>query len=123
MKTTLIILNLLAALLVLPVMALIHADYVTDVSRAYTALDREQIIDQGKLKQSFPHLVENDRHNFALWACGGRKERMLGVPCMVGFILNAVLIGLLMQRRTKPNQASHAPSGSATGTASSEHGG
>lgn len=99
MKATLITLNLLAALLVMPAMSLVRAQCVMDTSLAYTALDRAGVIDQEKLKQEFPHLTGNDRRNFALWACGGRKERMLGVPCMIGFSLNALLIGCFMSQK------------------------
>ena len=43
MKVTLIILNLSAALPVLPAMSLVRSTCVMDVSLAYTALDRERV--------------------------------------------------------------------------------
>ena len=122
MKRTLIALNLIAALLVIPAMWLVAEMYTLRVSSAYTELDRAQVIDQQKLAQSFPGIVPNDRRKFAVWAVRERPfPQYLGIPCMVGFVLNAVLIGLFMERKKKPNQASDATSDPAPGAASSAH--
>ena len=103
MKRTLIILNLLAAALVIPAMRMVSEMYTLGVSLAYTELDRAQVIDQEKLAESFPCLLPNDRHNFAAGAI--RNEPFLlymGIPCMIGFVLNAFLIGIFMERKSSP---------------------
>jgi len=98
MKVALVILNLLAALAVLLAMPVIHQLTVLDVSVAYTALDRAQVIDRAKLKEAFPDLADNDRHEFAVWACEGENHRILGVACVAGFVLNAGLIAVFWKK-------------------------
>lgn len=108
MKITLIVLNLLAALLVIPAMWIVAEMYTLRVSLAYTELDRAHVIDQKTLAEVFPELVPNDRRNFAVWAVRDRPFPLyLGIPSMVGFVLNAVLIGAFMKRKERPNPALH----------------
>jgi len=106
MKAALVILNLLAALAVLLAMPVIYHLAILDVSLAYTALDRAQVIDQAKLREAFPELANNDRHEFAVWACKRENHRILGLACVVAFVFNVGLMAAFWKKspREKRNQ-------------------
>jgi hypothetical protein len=102
MKTTLIILNLLAAVLVFPAMAILHKAHVMNAAGMYTELDRAQVIDRAQLEKMYPNEAKNDRYEIARRYIGPKKnEWIVGYPCVFGFLMNALLIGLFMQRKRK----------------------
>jgi hypothetical protein len=105
MKTTLIILNLLAGILVFPAMALLHKAHVMNAAMMYTELDRAQVIDRTQLEKMYPNEATNDRYDIAKRYIGPNKnEWMVGYPCVFGFLMNAILIGLFMQKKQKSEQ-------------------
>ena len=104
MKTLLVMLNLAAAILTIPVTSAIHTMYVMDASRAYTTLDRAGVIDHAKLEHQFPQLIPNDRHEFGQWACSSRQDTLIGFPFTIAFSLNALLIALFWKRNKKQMQ-------------------
>ena len=61
MKTTLIMLSLVAALLVFPAMTITHQLYLSNAMMMYVELDRAQIIDRRRHQECFPKEFENDR--------------------------------------------------------------
>lgn len=102
MKIALIILNLAAAVLVFPAMSMLNKVHVMDAAMMYTELDRAQVIDRTQLEKMYPDESENDRHEIAQRYVGSKHpEWWVGGPCIFGFILNAVLIGVFMQRKQK----------------------
>lgn len=106
MKTTLIILNLLAAALVFPAMAILHKAHVMNAAVMFTELDRAQVIDRVQLEKMYPNQAENARYEIAKRYMGPKKnEWIVGYPCVFGFLINATLIGLFMQRKRKAEQS------------------
>jgi hypothetical protein len=102
MKITLIILNLLAAALVFPAMPLLHRTYIVNGMSMYVELDRAQVINHDQLEKMFPDAAQNDRQDIPRLLMGRRKhEWIVGYPCVFGFLMNALLIGLFMQTRGK----------------------
>jgi len=110
MRKTLIVLNLAAALLVFP--AIWGASLLVRIrlEASYTELDRAQVVDQDRLREfadrnglDFP---PNDRHKVAAWLFEPSTYYWLaGVPCVLSFTLNALLIGLFWRRRPAPPSA------------------
>jgi hypothetical protein len=87
-------------------MALVHKAQVMNAALMYTELDRAQIIDRTKLEEMYPAESKNDRHLIAERYVGPRRNAwMVGYPCIVGFILNAIVIGCFMERRGKQNKS------------------
>lgn len=90
----------------------------------YTKLDRAQVIDQTKLADFAAHqtldLTPNDRNKVPRWMCPlGIYRGAVGIPCIVGFVLNALLIGVFMKRKAR--NAEPAP-GHVTSEAASDGG-
>ena len=93
MKSVLIALNVLAALLVILAMNVIHDLYQLRGINMYVELDRAQIIDRNKLEAAYPKQIQNDRILIPkLFFSRGYPALYIGVPCIIGFILNAFLI-------------------------------
>ena len=116
MKTILIILNLLAAALIFPAMSILHKAHIVDGMSMYVELDRAQVIDHVQLEKMFPAEAKNDRQDIARRYIGPRKnEWIVGYPCVFGFIMNALLIGIFMRRKEKAEPAGGAYVSPATG--------
>ena len=102
MKTTIIVLNILAAILVFPAMSLVHQAQLASARSMYVELDRAQVIDRQKLAEMFPDELKNDRYDipkrFVAWR---RNAWMVGYPCVAGFGLNALLIGIFLKRKPR----------------------
>ena len=112
MKTALILLNLLAASLVFPAMAILHKAHVMNAAMMYTELDRAQVIDRTQLETMYPKEAKNDRYDIAKRYIDPRQnEWIVGYPCVFGFLMNALLIGMFMKRKQKAE-----PSGGAYGS-------
>ena len=108
MKKALVILNLFAAVLLIPGMALVHVAQVRSGMNMYVELDRAQVVDRRQLERMFPEESKNDRRDIPRRFMGQRKSAwIVGYPCMLGFILNAVLVGVFMERRSKPSSNSN----------------
>jgi len=121
MKTTLIILNILAALLVFPAMAILHKAHVMNAAMMYTELDRAQVIDRTQLEMMYPDEAKNDRYDIAKRYIGPRRnEWIVGYPCIFGFLMNALLIGIFMKRKRKAEPAPPPYSSPAAGSESGE---
>ena len=119
MKTTLIILNLLAAMLVFPAMTILHKAHVLNAAMMYTELDRSQIIDRVQLEKVYPNEAKNDRYEIPRRYIDPRQDEwIVGYPCIFGFLMNALLIGLLMQRKRKAEPAPASYSSPAAGSKS-----
>lgn len=72
----------------------------------YTALDRTGVINKDKLKKEFPSESENDRYLIANRFFSNQKHaRILGYPCIFGFVSNAFIIGFFMKRKEKKNNS------------------
>jgi len=101
MKILLIILNLLAAVLVFPAMGITHQLYEFRGVDMYVELDRAQIINRDRLKEAYPQQFHNDRILLPkLFFSKDYPAVFTGVPCIIAFILNAVLIGFLWPKKT-----------------------
>lgn len=121
MKTTLIILNLLAAALVFPAMSILHKAHVMNASMMYTELDRAQVIDRTQLEKIYPKEAKNDRYAIAHRYIEPRQnEWIVGYPCIFGFLMNALLIGLFMQRKRKAKPSPPPDDSPAAGSPSGE---
>jgi hypothetical protein len=100
MKTALIALNMLAAILVLPAMRLVDSAQLASARSMYIELDRAQVIDRQKLSEMFPKESNNAQveipRRFVAWRT---NAWMVGYPCIAGFCLNALLIGRFMKKR------------------------
>jgi len=106
MKIALILLNLIAAALVFPAMAILHSVHVNSAASMYTELDRAGVIDRGRLEEMYPNEYKNDRYSIAQRYVGPRRsEWIVGYPCIFGFLMNALLIGISMQRKRKAEPA------------------
>jgi len=104
MKSTLVILNLVAATLVFPAMWLVHSAQVANARSMYTELDRAQVIDREKLEKMFPMEFKDDRNLIAKKFVEPRKNTwMLGYPCIFAFLANSILIGCFMKERGRQN--------------------
>lgn len=107
MKTILITLNLIASILVFPAMWLVHKAQVASAMHMYTELDRAQVIDRERLTEVFPSESSNDRYDIPRKLTARRKSAwMIGYPCIFGFLMNALLIGIFMREKQKAEQAS-----------------
>ncbi|HBA84786.1 MAG TPA: hypothetical protein DCZ95_11890 [Verrucomicrobia bacterium] len=107
MKSILIVLNLLAALLILPAMHLVHKAYFVRCVSMYVELDRAQVINREQLHLAFPMEYENDRRKIPELLFGQfYRVKYLAYPCIVGFLLNAALISRFMRkgRDASPSQ-------------------
>ena len=119
MKTALIILNLIAAALVFPAMAILHKAHVMNAVVMYTELDRAQVIDRDQLEKMYPNEAKNDRYDIARRYIGPEKnEWIVGYPCIFGFLINAALIGLFMPRKRKAGSSTGADGSPAAGSPS-----
>jgi len=95
----LVILNLVAATLVLPAMSCVEHAQIKSAMNMYVELDRTQVIDREQLQKMFPSEARNDRHDIPARFCAKRTTAwMVGYPCMVAFVLNALLIGAFSGR-------------------------
>lgn len=105
MKVALIILNLLAVISVFPVMHFVSFLHDNQYTVMYTELDRDRIIDHARVKEAYPEKAENDRIEIPkMFAHRGLQAVwFLGYPCIFGFVLNAVLIGIFWPRNTRDN--------------------
>ncbi|MGD9872722.1 MAG: hypothetical protein AB7T27_00495 [Kiritimatiellia bacterium] len=104
MKTTLIILNLLAAALVFPAMSILHRMHFMSAASMYTELDRAEVIDRVQLEKMFPDEANNDRYDIPKrFLERHNDEWIVGYPCVFGFVMNAILISLFMKSKRKPN--------------------
>ena len=106
MKILLIVLNLLATVLVFPAMNIVQSLDGIKFTMMYVELDRSQVIDHSKLKEAFPDQAENDRIKIPkmLSNRGVPAVWFLGYPCILGFVLNAALVGIFW-RQEKPYRA------------------
>jgi hypothetical protein len=102
MKNTLIVLNLLAAILVLPAVSIAHSEYAFSAMRMYVALDRLEILDREKLEKAYPNEMKNDRvlipkkyMDKTIYA------HCVGIPCIVAFLLNSILMLLFWKPKQK----------------------
>ena len=105
MKTTLIILNLIAALLVYPAMKLVDAMHTIRIGMFYVEIDRAQLLNQEKLEDILGenHIYHRQlipekfirKDNTDSWA--------LGYPCVFGFLMNALLLAF-MKRHDEKNK-------------------
>lgn len=103
MKVLLITLNLLSVLLILLASHMVHDQYFLRGMDMYVALDRAEIINREKLKESYPDQIKNDR--VLIPRLFYQKEHpvlILGIPCAIGFLLNARLIGVFWKSHSKP---------------------
>lgn len=107
MKIPLIILNLIAAVLVFPAMAILHSVHVNSAASMYTELDRAGVIDRNRLEEKYPNEYKTDRYSIARRYIGPRRsEWIVGYPCVFGFLMNALLIGKFMGRKQRAEQGS-----------------
>lgn len=104
MKRVIVLLNLVAAVLVVP--AIWGSSMVVGLrlKSNYTELDREQVIDQKTLGEFADHwnlnLQPNDRHKVPMWMFEPVTfYRLVGIPCTLAFLLNALLVGIFWKRR------------------------
>lgn len=114
MKLTLIILNLVAAVLVFPAMRASETIALLRVSSGYTELDRAGVINRDKLKELFPRQADNDRYEMPklmLMRGSLSASQMIGIPCMMGFLLNAILIGAFWKKQVPNKSLKEMPSG------------
>ena len=103
MKITLIILNLLAAALVFPAMNILNEVKYMNLNNLYTEIDRAGLINQEKLKQYFPKESKNPRTEMPRRLMGERNtEWIVGYPCILGFVANAVLIAIWRKPKAEP---------------------
>jgi hypothetical protein len=104
MKITLIVLNLIAAALVFPAMKIGHDLYVLSGADMYTALDRLDLIKREKLSEFFPDEIKNDRILIPRRLMNKNYEAYwIGLPCVVGFVVNAVLLTLFWKKTNRLN--------------------
>ena len=67
----------------------------------YVALDRAEILNREKLGETYPEQMENDRVLIPKLFFQKRHPVLrLGIPCAVGFILNAGLIGIFWKKQS-----------------------
>ena len=104
MKIILIILNLIAAGLVFPAMDILNTIHGQSIQSFYVELDRSQLINQEKVKSYFPEESKNDRRLIPERFMRNRNTKawILGYPCLLGFLANAVILALW--RKPKPDQ-------------------
>lgn len=97
MRQTLIVLNILAAILVLPAIQLAWGFHGINVMRKYTELQRAGCIDEEQMKKfATAHDLElgsNERKSVVEWLLSiNTVKRLVGPPVMLGFLLNAFLL-------------------------------
>lgn len=103
MKLILIILNLLAAGLVFPAMDLLHEVNSHNHSHFYAQLDRSQLIDQEILEKNFPEEAKDPMTEIPKKFVGELKpEWIVGYPCALGFMVNAILLALWRKPKAEP---------------------
>ncbi len=117
MKKAIILLNLLAAALVFPAIWGSSLLVGLRLKSNYTELDRAQVIDQKKLgefdDQRNLDLQPNDRHKVPMWMLEPVIYYILvGIPCTLAFLLNALLLGIFWKQKTKMVQDSAEQEGS-----------
>ena len=111
MKITLIVLNLLAAVLVYPAIRIADKVHFHDAMAMYVELDRAQVIDRKRLSEQYPREMTNDRYEIPHRYVGIRsRASIVGYPCAIGFLLNAVLIWAFIPTK-RPAQADDRMSG------------
>jgi hypothetical protein len=104
MKITLIVLNLIAAALVFPAMKVGHDMYVMSGTQMYVALDRANLINREKLAEAFPEEIKNDRILIPKrFMNPNYKAYWIGLPCVAGFAMNALLIALFWKSTNYKN--------------------
>ena len=92
-KYLLVVLNVCAALAVLPASAFVHRLYQSPAMNMYAELDRAGAIDWDRVASAFSEQARDDRGYLPrLFFRGHRAVRWLSVPCILGFVANALLI-------------------------------
>jgi len=83
-------------------MSLLHMVHVNSASAMYTELDRAGVIDRVRLEKKYPNEFKYDRNAIAQRYVGPKhSEWIIGYPCVLGFVLNALFIGLFMKRKRR----------------------
>ena len=102
MKITLIILNLLAALILVPVtMTALQINRIQYAASTYDQLEKAHAIDRDQVATVFPVAAHNNV-DMACQFIGPRKNiTRFGWPISAVFCLNAIMIGLFMGRKPK----------------------
>jgi uncharacterized membrane protein YeiB len=101
MKVALITLNLLLSFYMF-VFAIPMTSYTQDINTASMAksLYADGAINEDQLEKMHPIPLEQ----YGYRKLQGTIDRMMGYPAMIGFMLNALLIGIFMDRKSKAEQ-------------------
>lgn len=89
---TLIKFNLSAIILALLGMWCVNLVLWASAASAFRELESRQVIDHTALARSFPEWGASPRQDFADWTTSYVRIALLGIPCMIVFLLNAILL-------------------------------
>lgn len=89
---TLMKLNIVAAFLVLWGMWGVQQMIWTSAASAFRELESNQVINHSALARSFPHWESSPRSGFADMVSSYLQAGVLGVPCILVFLMNAIFL-------------------------------